>query len=358
MLRSIHHAAIICSDYAVSKRLARPSASSARRALPGITAVTSSTWRCRTAGRSSCSPFPMRRRVLRGRKRRGCGIWRLRWTTQPPARLNWRRRAWPWSRSGSTSTRAAALPSLPIRTACRWSCTKRHRASSAAGPSWRSWKRDHLVSSGRPRLGCRLEEIAVIRSMRIEQNRDVGAGVVPGAIGTGGRATGLSGGHGAAGRLQPGAEHFLHEPQITELQGCLDAVRDGQSKRDWLLYRHIFRRDRFKGFSGHIRYQCGYSEQRFSSWHDGPRYNKPYLIGVNDNAELRVVRTPSQAQCMTQLRAAGGAAGSELLCHGQPGTAALNRSRPASRPGGTPCISPAGNCPAPARRRRRSGSRR
>ena len=96
---------------------------------------------------------------------------------------------------------------------------------------------------------------------------------------------------------------FLHEPQITELQGCLDAVRDGQSKRDWLLYRHIFRRDRFKGFSGHIRYQCGYSEQRFSSWHDGPRYNKPYLIGVNDNAELRVVRTPSQAQCMTQLRA-------------------------------------------------------
>lgn len=96
---------------------------------------------------------------------------------------------------------------------------------------------------------------------------------------------------------------FLHEPQITELQGCLDAVRDGQSKRDWLLYRHIFRRDRFKGFSGHIRYQCGYSEQRFSSWHDGPRYNKPYLIGVNDNAELSVVRTPSQAQCMTQLRA-------------------------------------------------------
>ena len=62
---------------------------------------------------------------------------------------------------------------------------------------------------------------------------------------------------------------FLHEPQITELQGCLDAVRDGQSKRDWLLYRHIFRRDRFKGFSGHIRYQCGYSEQRFSSTFSG-----------------------------------------------------------------------------------------
>ncbi len=107
---------------------------------------------------------------------------------------------------------------------------------------------------------------------------------------------------------------FLHEPQITELQGCLDAVRDGQSKRDWLLYRHIFRRDRFKGFSGHIRYQCGYSEQRFSSWHDGPRYNKPYLIGVNDNTELRVVRTPSQAQCMTQLRALPAARQAQSLC--------------------------------------------
>ncbi len=107
---------------------------------------------------------------------------------------------------------------------------------------------------------------------------------------------------------------FLHEPQITELQGCLDAVRDGQSKRDWLLYRRIFRRDRFKGFSGHIRYQCGYSEQRFSSWHDGPRYNKPYLIGVNDDAQLSVVRTPSQAQCMTQLRALPAARQAQSFC--------------------------------------------
>ncbi len=107
---------------------------------------------------------------------------------------------------------------------------------------------------------------------------------------------------------------FLHEPQITELQGCLDAVLDGQSKRDWLLYRHIFRRDRFKGFSGHIRYQCAYSEQRFSSWHDGPRYNKPYLIGVNDDARLSAVRTPSQAQCMAQLRALPAARQAQSFC--------------------------------------------
>jgi hypothetical protein len=95
---------------------------------------------------------------------------------------------------------------------------------------------------------------------------------------------------------------FLHEPQVTDLQGCLEAVRDGQSKRDWQLYRHIFRRDLFKGFSGHMRYQCVYSEQRFSNWHDGPRYNKPYLISVDDESRLLVSRTPSQAQCMGQLR--------------------------------------------------------
>ncbi|MGM3386176.1 hypothetical protein KXR94_00815 [Stutzerimonas stutzeri] len=107
---------------------------------------------------------------------------------------------------------------------------------------------------------------------------------------------------------------FLHEPQITELQGCLDAVRDGQSKRDWLLYHHIFRRDRFKGFSGHMRYHCAYSDQRFSSWRDGPRYNKPYLVSVGNDAQLEVVRTPSQAQCMTQLRALPAARQAQSFC--------------------------------------------
>jgi hypothetical protein len=96
---------------------------------------------------------------------------------------------------------------------------------------------------------------------------------------------------------------FLHEPQITELEGCLEAVREGQRARDWQKYRHIFRSDRFKGFSGHMHYRCTVSDLRFSSWRDGPRYNRPYLIRVDDDARLSVVRTPSQAQCMTQLRA-------------------------------------------------------
>lgn len=96
---------------------------------------------------------------------------------------------------------------------------------------------------------------------------------------------------------------FLHEPEITELQGCLDAVRKGQRERDWQQYHHIFRRDAFKGFTGHMRYRCAYSDLRISGWYDGPRYNQPYLITVDDDSVLAVSRAPSQAQCSTQLRA-------------------------------------------------------
>ncbi|WP_217477268.1 hypothetical protein [Stutzerimonas stutzeri] len=96
---------------------------------------------------------------------------------------------------------------------------------------------------------------------------------------------------------------FLYEPQITELEGCLEAVREGQRARDWQHYRHIFRSDRFKGFSGHMHYRCAFSDLQFSSWRDGPRYTQPYLIRVDDDAMLSVIRTPTQAQCMTQLRA-------------------------------------------------------
>ncbi len=96
---------------------------------------------------------------------------------------------------------------------------------------------------------------------------------------------------------------FLHEPKITELQGCLDAVRKGQRERDWQQYHHIFRRDAFKGFTGHMRYRCAYSDLQISGWYDGPRYNQPYLITVDDDSVLGVTRAPSQAQCSTQLRA-------------------------------------------------------
>ncbi|TBU95685.1 hypothetical protein [Phytopseudomonas dryadis] len=96
---------------------------------------------------------------------------------------------------------------------------------------------------------------------------------------------------------------FLHEPDIIELQGCLDAVRQGQRDRDWLKYRHIFRRDLFKGFTGQMRYRCAYSDLQISGWYDGPRYDQPYLISVDDDSVLSVSRAPSQAQCTTQLRA-------------------------------------------------------
>ena len=96
---------------------------------------------------------------------------------------------------------------------------------------------------------------------------------------------------------------FLHEPQITELQGCLDAVRKGQRERDWMHYHHIFQRDKFKGFTGHMRYRCVYSDLQISGWYDKSRYNQPYLIGIDDDAVLSVSRPPSLAQCSTQWRA-------------------------------------------------------
>ena len=96
---------------------------------------------------------------------------------------------------------------------------------------------------------------------------------------------------------------FLHEPEITELQGCLDAVRKGQRERDWQQYHHIFQRDKFKGFTGHMRYRCVYSDLQISSWYDKVRYNQPYLISIDDDAVLSLSRAASQAQCSAQLRA-------------------------------------------------------
>lgn len=55
---------------------------------------------------------------------------------------------------------------------------------------------------------------------------------------------------------------FLHEPQITTLAECQEAVRVGQRDRDWQRYHHIFMRDRFQGFTGHLDYRCVFSAQR------------------------------------------------------------------------------------------------
>ncbi|SFO99158.1 hypothetical protein SAMN05216601_104128 [Ectopseudomonas composti] len=95
---------------------------------------------------------------------------------------------------------------------------------------------------------------------------------------------------------------FLHEPQITTLEECQEAVRVGQRDRDWQRYHHIFMRDRFQGFTGHLDYRCVLSTQRFSAWHDRARYNHPYLISIDEQANLQVERISSQAQCATRLK--------------------------------------------------------
>lgn len=95
---------------------------------------------------------------------------------------------------------------------------------------------------------------------------------------------------------------FLHEPQITTLEACQEAVRVGQRDRDWQRYHHIFMRDRFQGFTGHLDYRCVLSTQRFSDWNDRARYSHPYLISIDEQANLQVERVSSQAQCATRLK--------------------------------------------------------
>ena len=95
---------------------------------------------------------------------------------------------------------------------------------------------------------------------------------------------------------------FLHEPQITTLEECQEAVRVGQRDRDWQRYHHIFMRDRFQGFTGHLDYRCVFSAQRFSGWNDRARYNHPYLISIDAQSNLQVERISSQAQCATRLK--------------------------------------------------------
>ncbi|MDR8016541.1 hypothetical protein RIF27_19100 [Pseudomonas guguanensis] len=95
---------------------------------------------------------------------------------------------------------------------------------------------------------------------------------------------------------------FLHEPQITTLEECQEAVRVGQRDRDWQRYHHIFMRDRFQGFTGHLDYRCVFSTQRFSGWNDRARYNHPYLISIDAQSNLQVERVASQAQCATRLK--------------------------------------------------------
>jgi len=122
---------------------------------------------------------------------------------------------------------------------------------------------------------------------------------------------------------------FLHEPGITELEGCREAVRAGQRDRDWQKYHHIFRSDRFKGFSGHMQYRCATSDQRPAiQWLARRSALQPVVPDWRRRtfeAQRRTDVEPGPMQSAT-TGVAGCPAGASLLRHGQPADHALSRS--------------------------------
>lgn len=96
---------------------------------------------------------------------------------------------------------------------------------------------------------------------------------------------------------------FLHEPSISRLADCQEAVRLGQRDRDWAHYRHFLNHQRFQGFTAELNYQCVLSDQHFSAWNDRARYNQAYLIRVDEQSRLSLKSVASQAQCVAQLAA-------------------------------------------------------
>ncbi|WP_225578912.1 hypothetical protein [Pseudomonas sp. PDM14] len=96
---------------------------------------------------------------------------------------------------------------------------------------------------------------------------------------------------------------FLHEPDITTLDACNEASRQGQRDRDWLKYHHILRRDKMKGFTGQVHYRCVTSVQNLDMWTDGPRYRNAYLIDIDGAAQMTLRETASLAACTSQLNA-------------------------------------------------------
>ena len=96
---------------------------------------------------------------------------------------------------------------------------------------------------------------------------------------------------------------FLHEPDITDRQGCLEALKQGQRDGDWMKYHHILRKDKMKGFSVQMQYFCVTSNQEIESWFDRARYSRPYLISIDEQSRLGVQSMESMAACVGALRA-------------------------------------------------------
>lgn len=94
---------------------------------------------------------------------------------------------------------------------------------------------------------------------------------------------------------------FLYDAEITDLQGCRQAVSEGQQHNDWLHYHHILQRDKIKGFTAQASYHCVYSELDIEPWYDKDRYDYAYLIRVDTDANLQVARMDDLSACQARL---------------------------------------------------------
>lgn len=111
---------------------------------------------------------------------------------------------------------------------------------------------------------------------------------------------------------------FLHEPQITTLEECQEAVRVGQRDRDWQRYHHIFMRDRFQGFTGHLDYRLRAQHPAFQRL-ARPRPLQPSLPDQHRRAGQSAGGADIEpgAVCHSAQGPDAGAAGDQSLCGGQ-----------------------------------------
>ena len=125
-LLGIHHAALICSDYARSKdfyvRIL------GLRVLAENHRAARDSWKLDLAlpdgGQLELFSFPRRRPVPAARRPRVCATSRSGWLHWNPSSSAWPRMVSPANRSAWTNTPADASPSSPTPTTCRWSCTR------------------------------------------------------------------------------------------------------------------------------------------------------------------------------------------------------------------------------------------
>ncbi|WP_043308660.1 hypothetical protein [Pseudomonas sp. ML96] len=107
---------------------------------------------------------------------------------------------------------------------------------------------------------------------------------------------------------------FLNEPDITDLAGCQEALRQGQRDGDWLKYHHILRKDKMKGFSVQMQYHCVTSAQEIEPWYERSRYDHAYLVGVDAESRLSVQPMDNMAACMGAYRSLSAAEQARQHC--------------------------------------------